>query len=78
MINALRRKTPASDDGYYELVAFWYPRRYGQMTPQERYDDLKSRGYKPQSPEAIRKFSERYILPHLPKPGGDSKLDASP
>jgi hypothetical protein len=78
IINALRRKTQAGDDGYYELVAFWYPRRYGQMTPQERYDDLQSRGYKPQSPDAIRKFCERHILPHLPKPAGDSKSDASP
>jgi hypothetical protein len=67
MINAVRRKEPASDEGYYELVAYWYPRRYGEMNPQQRYDDLRKRGYKPHSADAIRKFCERYILPDLRK-----------
>ena len=77
MINAVRRKNPAINVVAYLLVAGWYLRRYDHMTPKQRYDDLKSLGFLPQSPDAVRKLCEKLKLPSQRKPGQRSSSDAA-
>jgi hypothetical protein len=77
MINAIRRKNPAINEVEYQLVAGWRLRGYDRMTPQQRYDDLKSLGLQPASPEAIRKICERLKLPSQRKPGERSNSNTA-
>ena len=71
--NAARRKNPALDAVEFQLVSGWRLRGYDRMTPQQRYDNLKSLGLAPASPEAVRKICERLKLPAVRKPGAPKK-----
>ena len=74
LLNASRRKNPALNDVEFQLVAGWRLRGYDRMTPQQRFDDLKSIGLQPSSAGAVRKICERLELPSQRKPGERSNL----
>ena len=71
--NAIRRKHAAFNPVEFELVAGWRLRGYDRMTPQQRYDALKSLGLDLVSPDAIRKTCERLKLPSVRERGAPRK-----
>ena len=73
LLNASRRKNPARDAVGFELVVGWRLRNYDRMTPQERFDALKQRGFEVSTPEAVRKICERLKLPSVRKRGAPRK-----
>lgn len=70
---ASRRKNPSLNDVEFQLVAGWRLHGYDKMTPDQRFHKLKELGFKPISPDAVRKMCERLKLPSKRKPGAPRK-----
>ncbi len=66
---ASRRKNPSLNEIEFQLVAGWRLHGYDKMTPEQRFHKLKELGFKPTSPEAVRKMCERLKLPSARKRG---------
>jgi hypothetical protein len=71
---ASRRKNPPLNDVEFQLVAGWRLHGYDTMTPEQRFQKLKELGFKPASPEAVRKICERLKLPSARKRGAPRKM----
>jgi len=69
LYNRRRRKKRGIDPLAYELVAGWFYRGYGNMTPENRAIALKERGFDQMTPQAIRILCKRLRLPSQRKPG---------
>jgi hypothetical protein len=77
LINASRRKHSGIDMVEFQIVAGWRSRGYDQMTPKQRFEDLKNRGFQPASSEAVRKMCERLKLPTIRKRGAPRKTPSN-
>jgi hypothetical protein len=69
LYNRRRRKKMGIDPLAYELVAGWFYRGYGSMTPEKRAIALKERRFESITPQGIRKLCSRLRLPMQRKPG---------
>ncbi|HZQ46147.1 MAG TPA: hypothetical protein VFC07_03985 [Verrucomicrobiae bacterium] len=70
---ASRRKNPALNPIEFQLVAGWRLHSYDKMTPEQRFHMLRELGFKPSSPDAVRKMCERLKLPSQRRPGAPKK-----
>jgi hypothetical protein len=70
---ASRRKNPSLNEIEFQLVAGWRLHGYDKMTPEQRFHKLKELGFKPASPDAVRKMCERLKIPSMRRPGAPRK-----